>query len=327
MFGTAAFLLSFFLIILVIFLMATNHTQASPKDFFMHLLAIVTLYISAFSFGTLVFQIINFNFPDDLMYFSAQSFIDAIRFAIAALIVALPTFIVTSHFVTKSYIADKEKKSLRIRMWLIYFTLFATAVTILVSLMSIVYQFLGGGLTVRFALQVITVLFIAGMIFGYYLYKVKVEKENKKVILGFLFFTYIVSIIFIILAFTYTGSPQTQRSREFDLQRINDLTIITNEVQFYFDQNKRLPDTLSDLKPSYVAISNDPQTQEPYEYAPISEKMYEVCATFNQDRFSPKSETRVKSNYLGDLYFTAGRNCFTQEVQVYKDIPEPIMIR
>lgn len=299
--------------------MATNSSHASPKDFFMHLLAIVTLYLTAFAFGTLAFQIINFNFPDELYYFSAQSFIDAIRFSVASLIITLPTFIVTSRMLTKEYTAHKEKKDLRIRMWLMYFTLFATAIAILSSLTSIVYQFLGGELTIRFGLKVLTVLFIAGMIFGYYLYKIKVEKEKQEVLYIFLGVTVVTALALIILAFTYTGSPSTQRMREFDEQRINQLGMISNEIQYHFDQKKSLPENLDVLQTTYMIIPTDPQTQEPYEYAIITPTVYELCATFNLDRFEPKGLTRQRSTYLSEQHFTAGRNCFTQTVRLSTD--------
>ncbi len=328
MFIFAAVLLTLFLIILFVFLMATNHAQASPKDFFLHLLAIVTLYITAFSFGTLVFQLINFNFPDELYYFSSDGFINAIRYAISSLIVALPTYIVASRFITKQYLKDAEKRTLRIRTWLIYFTLFATAVTILISLMSIVYQFLGGELTVRFTLKVLTVLFIAGMIFGYYLYKVRAEKENQRIIMAFAGVTILTTLIFVILAFMLVGSPATQRARQFDLTRLNHLGQISNEIQYFFDQHERLPESLGELTPIYTIIPVDPQTQEAYDYEPQAGTTYQLCAVFTLDKFKPKGETQTfKSAYISDKDFTAGRNCFEQTVTINPKQEVPSIIR
>lgn len=43
--------------------------KVSPKDVFLNILSILTLYISAGSFLTLLFQYINIFFPDPLQHF------------------------------------------------------------------------------------------------------------------------------------------------------------------------------------------------------------------------------------------------------------------
>ena len=49
-----------------------------PRDLFLHLLAIVTLYWSAISFTTLLWQFINYFFPDALYYYRFLSQLDKI---------------------------------------------------------------------------------------------------------------------------------------------------------------------------------------------------------------------------------------------------------
>ena len=46
--------------------------KTSPKDFFLHLLAIATLYASAINFGTLIFKYIDLALPDPLSYDTTQ---------------------------------------------------------------------------------------------------------------------------------------------------------------------------------------------------------------------------------------------------------------
>ena len=146
--------------------------KTSPKDFFLHLLAIVTLYASAASFITTVFQYINLAFPDVLEggrdYWAAQGARSAIRFALSSLIVVFPVYVWVMWFLNKSYIKEPEKRNLRIRRWLIYFTLFVTALIIIGDLVALVNNLLGGEFTVRFILKVLTVFFVAASVFYYY---------------------------------------------------------------------------------------------------------------------------------------------------------------
>ncbi|QQG46574.1 MAG: hypothetical protein HYY55_01870 [Candidatus Niyogibacteria bacterium] len=155
-----------------------NKPKTSPKDFFLHLLAIIALYITAGSFVTLIFQYINIIFPDILEKSSyyLRSVHSSIRWAISSLIVVFPVYILTSWFLEKNYKKDPAKRNLRIRRWLIYFTLFAAAVIIIGDLATLVYNFLGGDLTARFVWKALTIFFTAGVVFGYYFYDIYKHK-------------------------------------------------------------------------------------------------------------------------------------------------------
>lgn len=149
--------------------------KVSPKDVFMHLLAIISLYTAAGSFIALLFQYINILIPDILEYnyYSAQSAYSGIRWAIASLIVVFPTYVVTTWMLNKSYVKEPEKRNLRIRKWLIYFTLFLAALIIIGDLVTLIYSLLGGDLTTRFILKVVVVLFVSGSVFYYYLWDLR----------------------------------------------------------------------------------------------------------------------------------------------------------
>jgi uncharacterized membrane protein len=152
--------------------------KTSPKDFFIHLLAIAALYASAIAFLVLIFQYINHFFPDklELDYYSRSSIFNAIRWSIATLIIVFPVCIITNWFLNKDYLKNPEKLNLRIRKWLIYFTLFIAAVIIIGDFVALIYNFLGGELTSRFLLKVLTVFFVAASIFGYYFWDIKKHK-------------------------------------------------------------------------------------------------------------------------------------------------------
>lgn len=145
--------------------------KTSPKDVFLHLLAIITLYFSAGSFIKLIFDYINLAFPDQLELsdsWRVRGIYQGIRLAIASLVVVFPTYLLTTRFLNKTYISNPSKRNLRIRKWLVYFTLFATALIIIGDLVALVYKFLGGEITPRFTLKVLTLFFVTGSIFFYY---------------------------------------------------------------------------------------------------------------------------------------------------------------
>ncbi len=75
-------------------------TNSKPKEFFMHLFAIVGLYVSAGSILALLFQYINLAFPDQLDY-GYMGTSGAIRWAMAMLIVVYPVFQFTSSLIHK----------------------------------------------------------------------------------------------------------------------------------------------------------------------------------------------------------------------------------
>src|SRR3989344_2392032 len=150
--------------------------KVGPRDVFLHLLAIVTLYASAISFLVLIFDYIDAFTPDPLVdqgYYNLSGIYQSIRWSLASLIVVFPVYILSARFLNKTYLTDPSRSNLRIRKWLLYFTLFVAALIIIGDLVTLIYRFLGGELTIRFLLKMVTVLFVAGAVFGYYLAELK----------------------------------------------------------------------------------------------------------------------------------------------------------
>ena len=148
--------------------------KTSPKDFFLHLLSIVTLYVSAIGLGTVLFQVINLYIPDAAIgngydyYPNVTTVKDTLRNALSLVIVFFPVYVGTVMYLAKMYAQDPHKRDLRVRKWLIYFTLFAAVIIILSSLASLVHTLLGGELTSRFVLKVLSIMAISAGVLGYY---------------------------------------------------------------------------------------------------------------------------------------------------------------
>ncbi|MBI5152901.1 MAG: hypothetical protein HZA36_00345 [Parcubacteria group bacterium] len=150
--------------------------RTSPKDFFLHLLGMVALYTSAISFLMIVFSMINFYVPDPLQqgdYYRHSNLRGDISGSLSVFVVFFPVFLFVTRFLNRMYEVMPEKRGLSVRKWLIYLTLFVSALVMMGFLVTTIRSFLDGSLTLQFGLQVIAIFFVAGSIFWYYFSDVK----------------------------------------------------------------------------------------------------------------------------------------------------------
>ena len=68
-----------------------ERAKTTPKDFFLWAGAMITLYASIVAFITLLFNYINFAFPDPLQYMG-DPYSGGIPYQMASLIVLTPVF-------------------------------------------------------------------------------------------------------------------------------------------------------------------------------------------------------------------------------------------
>lgn len=165
----------------VVCLAGMTTVKTSPKDFFLHLLSMVALYGSAVSFSAVMFQYINLGIPDPIeqaQYFSSEHARDIIRRSLSFLIILFPAYLATAWQLQRIYGLHQEKRQLWVRRWLTYLTLFIAALIIMFDLVALVNKLLDGELTLRFFLKVIAILFVAGSIFGYYLWDIRKHKTE-----------------------------------------------------------------------------------------------------------------------------------------------------
>jgi hypothetical protein len=153
----------------------------SAREAFMYLLLFATLYTSAFSLGRLCFQLINQTFPDPAALQLAPEFArQAIRWSVAYLIVAFPIFLALSRRVGQELAADPAKRGSNVRRWLTYMTLFVAAAVLIGDVANLVFSVLGGELTARFLLKVLTVGGLAGTAFWYYLSDLRRDEVEEQ---------------------------------------------------------------------------------------------------------------------------------------------------
>lgn len=156
----------------------------SAREAFMYLLTFLTLYLSAYNIGALIFQFINRAFPDATRAsyaFGADFEAGVIRFAIASLLIAFPIYLGLTMYLQKRASKNPEARVSRVRKWLTYLTLFFTAGVMIGDLIALINNLLAGDITMRFILKFITVFAISGLIFWYYLTDLRAEeKSNEK---------------------------------------------------------------------------------------------------------------------------------------------------
>lgn len=296
----------------------------TPRDVFLHLLAVVTLYWSAVSFVTLLWQYINKFFPDVLDYFPA-GFNEPMRMSIASLLIVFPVFLAVSWYLNKIYSKEEIVRESKIRKWLIYLTLFIASLVIIGDLVTVINTFLNGEIKARFILKALSIIFVAGIIFWYYLDDVRKEKPTE-LAKPFAWGSGILILITVVCSFFVIGSPMDARLTKFDQQKISDLQNIQYQIVNYYQSKEKLPANLQDLEDpiSGHSMPIDPQNSEEgfvYEYNIIEAEnlSFELCASFNKEGKDPNGQARPisippKNVGLENWQHPVGRHCFERTI-------------
>lgn len=298
--------------------------KSTAKDVFAYLLMIITLYVSIFAFIALIWQYINVSFPDALQYYSSAT--DIMRSAISALIVVWPVFLGISWFINRELSTHEEKKDIWVRKWLLYLTLFIAAITIIVNLITLTNNFLGGELTTRFVLKALVILVVAFKVFGYYLWELRRDpQEETKLPLISSVVASVVLIGWIIAGFFIVGTPAEQRATRLDIQRVSDLNSLQYNVIDYWNRTDALPEDLSAL--TNMHVPTDPATGEMYSYTVTGDLSFELCATFATDSDERNQQDRfLQPGYYSksiDYSHEAGYHCFQHTIDPELDGTQP----
>lgn len=309
----------------------TNTVGVTPKDFFLHLGAIVALYAGVVALINLSFSIINYYFPDNLAgYFYGNS----IAWPISMLIVLTPIFYFIEWIIVKDIKTNPDKAYTWIRRWSIFLTLFITGIIIAGDFITIINTYLNGEIGLRFLLKAITVFVIASAIFKYYFFTLNNEKYKIALLCrkSSAWFGILIILGAIVTGFITVGSPAKQRAIRFDDQRIGDLQGIQWDIVEYWEQKGKLPTLLKDLKDplSGNIIPTDPENDSEYKYTVKNDKTFELCATFSLDYEDTKGRGQYNGSrfYEVDSYptptsqdnwkYQAGNSCFERTIDPEK---------
>lgn len=151
----------------------------SAREAFLYLVMFATLYISAWSLGSIFFTAIDRTFPDATNPQSTSQFRDSLRWSLANLLVAFPIFAMLAVSTRRAIARDPARRASRVRKWLTYLTLFLGASILIGDLIGLLNALLKGEVPTRFLLKVMVVGGIAGLAFGYYLTELRRDEARE----------------------------------------------------------------------------------------------------------------------------------------------------
>lgn len=107
--------------------------------------------------------------------------------------------------------------------------------------------------------------------------------------------------------------PQLQRERRLDERRTSDLELLATLVDRYYEANKQLPPDLAAVLQGGAGADGvtDPETRAPYEYGPLEDRRYRLCAVFSSSAGQDGGYFRV----AGGWNHPKGRYCFTRRAR------------
>lgn len=286
------------------------------------MLSLVALVFMALSTGMIVFQIINKKIIDAAGTLPGMFDESAMKFAISAIIIAAPIYYITTWQINKNLLLGKLNKEAGVRRWLTYFILFVSSVVMIGWFIAIVYNFLDGELTLKFILKAATAIFIAAIIFSYYLYDIRREIApgvKNNIVRIYFYGSLVLVAAALVSSFFFVESPLETRARKEDNAILERFDRIDNAINTYYSEQKKMPAVLEDLlkDKTFYLLKNeditDPLTKAKFNYKVSGEKVYELCASF---KTSNKNQTDSRYNYLYDRWpHDAGYQCLPRKAR------------
>lgn len=303
--------------------------SSSPRDAFLHLLAMAMLYTAAIGTGVILFRFVErlLPTPGDASAFGRG---DSLRSAAAALLVALPILAAVHRTIARDTRANPSSRISPIYRVLAYLSLLVTTLVMAGDLICILVGFLSGDLTLRFVLKGLVILLVAGGISLWYASDLHREEMLSDSPGGggglppppawrawLVRAGAAVACLSMAAALWAAGSPFRQRLLRLDAQRVAALQTIQRNVATYHDREHSLPASLAALAAApetFVADGDDPVTKTPYRYERIDDTSYTLTATF--DLASPPDHDRPP--WQRDGFFTHGAGERTFRLSVPK---------
>lgn len=286
------------------------------KSFVTQLASLITLFVSIPAVVTLVFSIINIQFPDAVdSYWQIESAESGIRYSIAVLVVFFPAYLWLTRRVNQARRSEGQLYH-TLTKWLIYLALLVAGLVILGDLAVVVYTFLGGEITVRFILKALALIAIIGPVAYYYVLDAKdfwQDKEKQSVMVGG--GALVVILALAVLGYMNISSPSEAREVKLDQEQIYDLQDMQWRVENHYQMTGSLPTSIEAVYTDFpVPIA--PEGRDNYEYNITGGDTYELCATFVHG--TPSSERQMtKPIQTNDIYLQnqnwehgAGQKCF-----------------
>ena len=298
--------------------------EQTPKQFALQIAALITLYVSISAFLILLFGLINLTYPDAAEdYWQIQSSQSGIRYAIAALIVFFPAYLVLTRVVNQ---ARRHASNLyhTLTKWFVYLSILVGGLILLGDLVTVILTYLNGEITVRFILKALALFVVIGLALWYYWLDAKGHwKNHEKTSLQVGGITVVLVIAAVIYGFLNIDSPAVVREIRLDEQQLADLQDMQWRVEAYFQRNETLPASVTEVYED-IAVPVAPENRDDYRYEVTGDKTYELCATFTQPTPGSTELRSVAKPYAEPGYdpnnyvweHSTGERCFKRTVQL-----------
>ena len=274
--------------------------KTTAKDFFLWAGVLVSFYWSVIAYTFLVFDYINYTFPNPLAYYPADPYQSGISGEMASVIVLLPVFLLLMYLIHKDAERDPSRKEIWVRRWAIILTVFLAGAAMVGDLITLLTTFLSGEeLTTAFLLKVLVIILVAAGVFLHFLAELKNywdenPSRRQMVRVG----VAVLAVVTIGAGFFIVGTPAEARLARYDAQKVNDLQNIQSQIVYFWQAKQKLPGTITDLNNSlnYGPVPVDPQTGKPYVYQPGEGLSFKLCADFNTaSRANPSALTETRA--------------------------------
>ena len=297
-----------------------NAPKTSAKDFFLWFGAMLSLYWSVIAFISLLFNYIDYAFPNVLAYMP-DPYRGGMPYEMASLLVLVPIYIALARIIRRTIAVDPSKKDIWARRWAIILTLFVAAVSIAIDVITLLTSFFSGAdITLAFAFKIIVVFLVTATIFMHFIADLKgywdaYPKRELSVCAAM----GVLVLVTIAAGFFIVGTPQHARQLRMDTERVSDLQSLQSEIINYWQSKAHLPADLSMLSDSISGyrVPTDPETNTPYEYKTTGKLSFELCGTFNNpgpavsDGYTrPMMPKGMGNSWMHD----AGHYCFPRTI-------------
>ncbi len=296
--------------------------KATPKDFFLWAGAMLSLYGGVIAFIALIFDYINYAFPDTALNYYTDPYQGGVAYEMASLIVLAPLFLVLMRVIRRAIVKDPSRSEVWVRRWSLFLVLFLAGASVAIDLIVLITSFLQGEeLTTRFLLKVLVVLLVSSAGFMHFMADLWGYWEKKPQYARSVNYSVGALIILTIAAgFLILGSPQTQRLYRLDDQRVQDLQSIQSQIVYNYQQKQKLITDLSQLNDSlsYYVVPVDPSTKASYTFTPKTALSFDLCAEFataGRPGATDASTPVQPYGRAGDNWqHAAGHVCFTRTI-------------
>ena len=298
--------------------------KITAKDFFLWAGAMVAFYWSVIAFIFLVFNYIDYVFPNVLTYYPADPYQSGISYQMASVIVLLPLYVWLMRVIRNDIARDSSRADIWVRRWALILTLFVSGIAIAADLITLLTTFLNGEeLTTAFLLKVFIIFLIAAGVFMHFSADLKGYWERfparKRLVaagVGAL------ALVTIAAGFFIVGTPADARLARMDSERVYALQDIQSRVVNYWQAKQALPATLADLSNelAYGPLPVDPETGGQYVYQKTERLTFKLCAAFNKESRVSYLEARapvpesIKGIARDSWQHGAGEVCFTRTI-------------